>query len=167
MYLGGLTIDDGETPHCFPVILGGSEREKRNEIMDRVDWLKENFDRYSRINRYLNNSVEHLCRELRGGGVSRNDKQRICTITWSQLVTFRIMVSVAKEWVNAVCVVCGPTLLSSILIAFSYYEHGVSYDSYIVLSDIMREVTKPIILFHLSRCSRIWARGEFLLSRFA
>jgi hypothetical protein len=42
--------------------LGGSEREKRNEIMDRVDWLKENFDRYSRINRYLNNSVEHLCR---------------------------------------------------------------------------------------------------------
>jgi hypothetical protein len=91
--------------------------------------------------------VEYLCREPGGGGVSRNDKQIICTIRWSQLVTFRIMFSVAKEWVNAVCVVCGPTFLSSILIAFSYYEHGVSYDSYIVLSDIMREVTNPLYYF--------------------
>jgi len=50
MYLGGLNIDDGETPHCCPVILAGSESEKRDEIMDRVGWLKESFDRYLRIN---------------------------------------------------------------------------------------------------------------------
>ena len=30
-----------------------------------------------------------------------------------------------------------------------------------ILSDITREVTRFIILFHFSRCSRIWARGEF------
>ena len=76
MYLGGLNIDDGETPPCCPVILAGSESEKRDEIMDRVGWLKESFDRYSRINRFINNSVGHLW----GGGVSRNDKQRICAI---------------------------------------------------------------------------------------
>ena len=80
MYLGGLNIDDGETPPCCPVMLAGSESEKRDEIMDRVGWLKESFDRYSRINRFINNSVGHLCRELGGGGVSRNDKQRIYAI---------------------------------------------------------------------------------------
>jgi hypothetical protein len=69
MYLGGLNIDDRETPPCCPVILAGSESDKRDEIIDRVGWLKESFDRYSRINRFMNNSVGHLCREL-GGGVS-------------------------------------------------------------------------------------------------
>ena len=80
MYLGGLNIDDGETPHCCPVILAGSESGKRDEIMDRVGWLKESFDRYSRINRFIDNSVGHLCRELEDAGVSRNDKQRISAI---------------------------------------------------------------------------------------
>ena len=69
MYFGGLNIDDGETPHCCPVILAGSESGKRDEIIDRVGWLKESFDRYSRINRFINNSEGHLCREL-GVGVS-------------------------------------------------------------------------------------------------
>ena len=52
--------------------LVGSESEKRDEIMDRVDWLKETFDWYPRINRSRNNSVGHLCREpgRGGGGVS-------------------------------------------------------------------------------------------------
>jgi hypothetical protein len=36
-----------------------------------------------------------------------------------------------------------------------------------ILSDITREVTRFIILFHFSRCSRIWARGESFLSRLA
>ena len=67
MYLGGLNIDDGETPHCFPVILVGSESEQRDEIMDRVGRLKESFDRYSRINRFINISVGHL---FRGAGRS-------------------------------------------------------------------------------------------------
>ena len=80
MYLGGLNIDDGETPHCCPVILAGSESEKRDEIMDCVGWLKESFDRYSRKNRFIDNSVGHLCRELGDTGVSRNDKQRVCAI---------------------------------------------------------------------------------------
>ena len=47
MYLGGLNIDDRETPPCCPVILAGSESDKRDEIIDRVGWLKESFDRYS------------------------------------------------------------------------------------------------------------------------
>ena len=80
MYLGGLNIDDRETPPCCPINLAGSESEKRDEIIDRVGWLKESFDRYSRISRFINNSVEHLCRELGGGGVSRYDNQRICAI---------------------------------------------------------------------------------------
>ena len=50
MYLGDLSIDDGETPHCCPVILARSESEKGDEIIDRVGWLKESFDRYSGIN---------------------------------------------------------------------------------------------------------------------
>ena len=79
------------------VILAGSESEKSDEIMDRVGWLKESFDRYSRINRFINNSVGHLCRELGGGGVSRNDKQRICAIRWSQLVTFRIITCLTND----------------------------------------------------------------------
>jgi hypothetical protein len=54
-----------------PVVrnFGRSESDKRDEIIDRVGWLKESFDRYSRINRFMHNSVGHLCREL-GGGVS-------------------------------------------------------------------------------------------------
>jgi hypothetical protein len=35
--------------------------------MDRVGRLKESFDRYSRINRFINNSVGHL---FRGAGRS-------------------------------------------------------------------------------------------------
>ena len=69
MYLGGLNIDDRETPPCCPVILADSESEKRDEIINRVGWLKESFDGYSMINRFINNSVGHLCREL-GVGVS-------------------------------------------------------------------------------------------------
>ena len=48
--------------------------------MDRVGWLKDSFDRYSKLNRFMNNSVGHLCRkpEGGGGGVSRNDNRRIC-----------------------------------------------------------------------------------------
>ena len=49
------------------VILAGSESEKRDEIMDRVGWLKESFHRYSMINRYINNSVGHLYKELKVG----------------------------------------------------------------------------------------------------
>ena len=35
-------------------------------------------------------------------------------------------VSVAKEWVNALCVVCGTKFLPPILITSSYVERGVS-----------------------------------------
>ena len=76
MYLGGLNIDDRETPPCCPVILAGSESEKRDEIIDRVGWLKESFDRYSRINCFINNYVGHLCWKFGDEGVSRNDKQK-------------------------------------------------------------------------------------------
>ena len=48
--------------------------------MDRVGRLKKSFDSYSKINRFINNSVGHLCREPGGGGVSPNDIQRICAI---------------------------------------------------------------------------------------
>jgi hypothetical protein len=34
--------------------------------MDRVGRLKESFDRYSRINCFINNSVGHLFREVEG-----------------------------------------------------------------------------------------------------
>ena len=81
------------------VILAGSESEKRDEIMDRVGWLKESFHMYSMINRYINNSVGHLCREPGGGGVSWNDKHRICTIRWSQLVTFSIITCLTNDFV--------------------------------------------------------------------
>ena len=70
MYLGGLNIDDGETPHCFPVILVGSESEQRDEIMDRVGRLKGSFDRYC----FINNSVGHLFREV-GGSPGTTNKE--------------------------------------------------------------------------------------------
>jgi hypothetical protein len=57
-------------------LLSGSESDKRDEIMDRVGWLKESFDRYSRINCFINNYVGHLCWKFGDEGVSRNDKQK-------------------------------------------------------------------------------------------
>ena len=80
--------------------LVGSESEKRDEIMDRVDWLKETFDWYPRINPSMNNPVGHLCREpgRGGGGVSRNNKQRIWAIRWSQQVTFIIMTCLTDDF---------------------------------------------------------------------
>ena len=41
--------------------------------MDRVGWFpKESFDRYSRINRFINNSVGNLFREVGGSPIATN-----------------------------------------------------------------------------------------------
>jgi hypothetical protein len=43
-----------------------------DEIMDRVGRLKKSFDRYSRINCFINNSVGHLFREVGGSSGTTN-----------------------------------------------------------------------------------------------
>lgn len=69
LYLGVLNIDEGETPHSLrggcAVTLAASGSEKMGEIMDHVGWFsKKSFDRYSRINRFIDNSVGNLFKEV-------------------------------------------------------------------------------------------------------
>jgi hypothetical protein len=55
--------------------LVGSESEKGVEIMDHVFWFsKENFDSYSRIDSFIDNSVGHLFRKS-GGSPGTTNKE--------------------------------------------------------------------------------------------
>jgi hypothetical protein len=62
--------------------------------MDRVGRLKESFDRYSRINCFINNSVGHLFREV-GGSPGTTNKEYAQLGDPSRIMTcliFRLMI---------------------------------------------------------------------------
>jgi len=66
-----ININEGETSDLlcggFVVTLAVSGIEKRGEIMDHVGWFsKESFDRYSRINSFIDNSAGHFSGILLG-----------------------------------------------------------------------------------------------------